>query len=60
MMGKVKHKINNWKQYNQALVNLGSMTFWINDAAIKAWLCQSITVIMTVNLYLSILRLKRH
>ncbi|WP_150139258.1 transposase [Candidatus Enterovibrio escicola] len=23
MMGKAKHKISNWKEYNQALVNLG-------------------------------------
>ncbi len=38
-MGKGKAKINNWKQYNQALVNRGSVTFWINLASIEAWLC---------------------
>ncbi|WP_097356224.1 transposase [Candidatus Enterovibrio escicola] len=36
MMGKTQHKISNWKQYNQALVNRGSVTFWIDIAAIKA------------------------
>ncbi|PCS21903.1 Mobile element protein [Candidatus Enterovibrio escicola] len=37
-MGKrnAKHKIRNWKQYNQALVNLSSVTFYIDVAAIKA------------------------
>ncbi|WP_263363633.1 transposase [Candidatus Enterovibrio escicola] len=38
-MGKVKHKINNWKQYNQTLVNRGSVTFGIDDDAIEAWHC---------------------
>ncbi|PCS22013.1 Mobile element protein [Candidatus Enterovibrio escicola] len=36
-MGKGKHKISTWKQYNQVLVNRSSVTFWINVAAIKAW-----------------------
>ncbi|PCS23466.1 Mobile element protein [Candidatus Enterovibrio escicola] len=36
-MGKIKHKINNWTQYNQALINLGSVTFVIDIAAIKTW-----------------------
>ncbi|PCS23281.1 Mobile element protein [Candidatus Enterovibrio escicola] len=36
-MGKVKAKISNWKQYNQALVNRDSVIFWIDLAAIKAW-----------------------
>ncbi|WP_146679019.1 hypothetical protein [Candidatus Enterovibrio escicola] len=29
MMGKTKQKISNWKQYNQVLVNRGSVTFWM-------------------------------
>ncbi len=36
-MGKGKHKISNWKQYNQVLVNRGLVTFWINNHATKAW-----------------------
>ncbi len=37
MMGKAKHNISNWKQYNQALVNRESVTFWIDVSTIKAW-----------------------
>ncbi|OOE40506.1 IS5 family transposase, partial [Salinivibrio kushneri] len=33
-------KISNWKQYNQALVNRGSITFWVDDAAIQGWHCK--------------------
>ncbi len=36
-MGKTQHKIVNWKEYNQALVNRGSVTFWIDDEAISNW-----------------------
>ncbi|MCF1432067.1 MAG: IS5/IS1182 family transposase, partial [Shewanella sp.] len=38
-MGKSKRNITNWKQYNQALVNRGSVTFWLDESAINAWLC---------------------
>lgn len=40
-MGKSKHKIHNWKQYNQALVQRGSLTIWMDEQAIKLWHCQS-------------------
>lgn len=36
-MGTAKGKITNWKQYNQALTQRGSLTFWLDDAAIKNW-----------------------
>lgn len=39
-MGKAKYKVTNWKQYNQALVNRGSVTFWIDDAAVQSWHCK--------------------
>ncbi len=38
-MGKAKDKVSNWKQYNKVLINRGSVTFWIDVAAIKAWHC---------------------
>ncbi|GIU10408.1 IS5 family transposase [Shewanella morhuae] len=38
-MGKSIRKIVNRKQYNQALVNRGSLTFWVDEAAVKAWYC---------------------
>ncbi|MBE4120839.1 IS5/IS1182 family transposase, partial [Vibrio parahaemolyticus] len=33
-MPKPRYKITNWKQYNQALINRGSLTFWIDEEAI--------------------------
>ncbi len=30
-------KITNWKHYNQALINRGSLTFWIDEEAIRLW-----------------------
>ena len=38
-MGKPKHKISNWKQYNQALVQRGSLTIWMDASAIRRWHC---------------------
>ena len=40
-MGKSKRKIINWKQYNQALINRGSVTFWLDESAIDAWHCKA-------------------
>lgn len=40
-MGKSKHKISNWKQYNQALVQRGSLTVWMDEQAIQQWHCQT-------------------
>lgn len=34
---KKKYKIRNWREYNQALVNRGKITFWIADEAIRQW-----------------------
>jgi len=39
-MSKAKYKISNWKQYNQALINRGSITFWVDDTAIQTWHCK--------------------
>jgi hypothetical protein len=38
-MGKSKHRITNWPEYNKALVNRGSLTFWIDEQAIKQCCC---------------------
>ncbi|ELB2259493.1 transposase, partial [Vibrio parahaemolyticus] len=27
----------NWKQHNKALINRGSLTFWIDEEAIRQW-----------------------
>ncbi len=36
-MAKQKFKISNWPTYNKALINRGSITFWLDDEAIQAW-----------------------
>lgn len=39
-MSEAKYKISNWKQYNQVLVNRGSIVFWVDDVAIQTWHCK--------------------
>ena len=34
---KSKFRIRNWNQYNQALVNRGSITVWFDENAIQTW-----------------------
>jgi len=34
---KLVYRIRNWKQYNQALVNRGSLTLWVDPATLRAW-----------------------
>lgn len=36
-MAKQKFKITNWTAYNKALINRGSLTFWLDESAIQAW-----------------------
>ncbi|QJJ09032.1 IS5 family transposase (plasmid) [Klebsiella pneumoniae] len=36
-VAKQKFKITNWSTYNKALINRGSITFWLDDGAIQAW-----------------------
>ncbi len=36
-MAKPRYKTTNWKHYNQALINRGSLTFWIDEEAIRLW-----------------------
>ena len=36
-MSKPRYKTTNWKQYNQALINRGSLTFWVDEDAIAKW-----------------------
>lgn len=36
-VAKQNFKITNWKTYNKALINHGSLTFWLDDEAIQAW-----------------------
>lgn len=34
---KDKYRICNWKQYNQSLINRGSITFWFDETTIASW-----------------------
>ena len=36
-MSKPRYKTTNWKQYNKALINRGSLTFWIDEKTIAEW-----------------------
>jgi Transposase DDE domain len=38
---KQKYRIRNWKDYNKALANRGSMTLWFDDDSIQSWLNHS-------------------
>ncbi len=40
-MPKPFYQTTNWKQYNQALINRGSLTFWIDEEAIANWQAQT-------------------
>lgn len=35
---KKQYRIRNWKQYNQALVERGSLTFWIDEDSLETWM----------------------
>jgi hypothetical protein len=34
---KPVYRIRNWKQYNQALVNRGSLTLWVDHDTLRSW-----------------------
>lgn len=36
-MGKQQLKMQNWTQYNKALVNRGNITFWFDKNSIESW-----------------------
>ncbi|MBT0281193.1 transposase, partial [Vibrio campbellii] len=36
-MSKPRYKTTNWKQCNKALINRGSLTFWIDEETIAEW-----------------------
>lgn len=36
-MSDIKYRVRNWKQYNQNLVQRGSLTFWISEDTLIKW-----------------------
>jgi IS5 family transposase len=37
MKTKTQYRIRNWPAYNAALISRGSLTLWVDEAAIEAW-----------------------
>jgi len=37
MKSKISYHIRNWAQYNKALINRGSITFWFSEDESKMW-----------------------
>ena len=36
-MTKKVYRVRNWKEYNQALTQRGSLTFWFSEEVISHW-----------------------
>ncbi len=36
-MSKKTYRVRNWKEYNQSLVQRGSVTFWVSEEILKQW-----------------------
>ncbi len=34
-----RYRVRNWRDYNRALVQRGSITFWVDERAVRSW-CQ--------------------
>ena len=32
-----RYRVRNWRTYNQALIDRGGLTFWIDEAALTTW-----------------------
>ena len=35
---KVQYRVRNWREYNKALVQRGSLTLWLEEKTIESWL----------------------
>jgi hypothetical protein len=40
---KAKYRLRNWKNYNESLINRGSLTIWFSEDVISAWCNQART-----------------
>jgi hypothetical protein len=34
---KRRYRLRNWREYNAALVQRGSLTFWVDETALAGW-----------------------
>lgn len=39
-MSKKQYRVRNWREYNEALRRRGSLTVWVDEAAVSGWLCE--------------------
>jgi DDE family transposase len=37
MKKKTQYRLRNWREYNTALINRGSLTLWVDEEAIRSW-----------------------
>ena len=35
--GKATYRLRNWREYNAALIQRGSLTVWVSEEALSAW-----------------------
>jgi hypothetical protein len=35
--GKATYRLRNWREYNAALIQRGSLTLWVSEEALSAW-----------------------
>jgi len=43
MSDKLKYRVRNWRQYNEALKRRGSLTLWFNEATLSSWYAEEKT-----------------
>jgi len=36
-----RYRVRNWPEYNRALVRRGSLTFWVDEQAVRGWRAES-------------------
>lgn len=42
-MAKQRYRVRNWNEYNKALINRGSLTFWFSPEVIENWQSKKLT-----------------
>jgi hypothetical protein len=40
---KQQYRIRNWSEYNAGLVKRGSLTFWVSEDVVEAWVSRDFT-----------------
>jgi hypothetical protein len=40
---KPQYRIRNWSEYNAGLKQRGSLTFWVNESVLEAWIAEDLS-----------------